>query len=258
MYKLIIADDEPRILRGLKNCIPWNAIGFSLEGTAESGKQALNLAQKIRPHLIITDIRMPDMNGLEFISAVRSLGIHSQIIIVSGYNDFTYAQQAIRYGVSDYLLKPINEDNLYDCVIQCIQKLEIATVMNPNLKKLLPDEQPNNSNNLFIAHAKSYIASHYHEDINLKEVADHLGIHPNYLSNLFSRLCNESFLKYVCKIRISKAKELMQNPQLKVYEIAELVGYSDYRWFSKLFKQYEALTPQQYKSQYIYEEPPCN
>lgn len=247
MYTLLIVDDEPRIRRGLEKQIPWESMNFTTIHSAENGKQALESVMANRPHLIITDIRMPDMDGLEFIQEIRDRGIHSQIIIISGYNDFTYAQTAIRFGVSDYLLKPINENTLYNSIINCTKKLELATAMEPILKKWMPDSETE-TNNLIVQQAKKYIREHYHETFTLKTVADELAIHPNYLCNLFSKFTGESIFNYATGIRIAKSKELLQNPQLKIYEIAEMVGYHDYRWFSKLFKQYESVSPQQYRS----------
>ena len=114
VYKLVLVDDDPRVLKGLSVCIPWTELGFTLEGKASTGKTALELIQKTQPHLVITDIRMPDMDGLKMIETMRSMGIHSMVMIISGYREFSYAQRAIRYGVTDYLLKPIEEEQLYD------------------------------------------------------------------------------------------------------------------------------------------------
>ena len=126
MYRLLIVDDEPRIRRGLLKSIPWNSIGFTEVREAQNGREALEIAEEMHPHLLIADIRMPDIDGLQLIGLMRDKKIHSQVIIISGYSDFTYAQQAIRYGVSDYILKPINETDLYERILNVMQKLEIA------------------------------------------------------------------------------------------------------------------------------------
>lgn len=243
MFKLLIVDDEPRIRRGLQKSIPWNAMGFSEVREAGNGREALDIVMEMNPHLVITDIRMPDLDGLQFIAEMREKNIHSQVIIVSGYNDFTYAQQAIRFGVCDYILKPINEADLYDRILNVMDKLELAAVYTREKKDKKEDPV---HNNLIIKEAVSYIGEHFREDINLAIVADNIGVHPNYLSSLFTKVCGESFVKYLTGRRIEEAKKLMNGRVLKVYEISEMVGYSDYRWFSKVFKQYEGVTPKKY------------
>lgn len=130
------------------------------------------------------------------------------------------------------------------------QALELATKISPIIKKIQLDKE-SDSNNQLIQNAKNFVHAHYHEPITLKLVAEEIGVHPNYLSNLFSKLTEETFLSYVIRVRIEKSKELLQNPQLKIYEISEFVGYNDYRWFSKLFKQYESITPQQYRDNFL-------
>ena len=244
MYSLIIADDEVRIRCGMRNCINWSELDFKLAGEAENGKDALNLVLKLRPDLIITDIRMPEMDGLELVEAVRNLGIHSLIILISGYNDFSYAQQAIRFGVTDYLLKPIDEEELYERILNCTQKLNIASDLAEQSMVLSGNKQ---ENNLLIKKAKEFMESNYNKNIHLEDVANAVCVHPNYLSSLFSRLTRQRLSEYLCRLRISKAKTLMQNPSFKIYEVAELVGYSDYRWFSKVFKHYEGISPAEYK-----------
>lgn len=243
MFKLLIADDEPRIRRGLAKNIAWNAIGFSTVKTVSNGKEALEIAEKILPHLIIIDIRMPELDGLEVIGKLREENIHSQVIIISGYDDFTYAQQAIRYGVCDYILKPINEADLYDRVLNVMDKLELAAVYTKEKKEEKTEES---YKNYIIKEAMNYIDLHFREDINLAMVADNIGVHPNYLSALFTKICGKSFVKYLTGKRIEEAKKLMDGHTLKIYEISEMVGYSDYRWFSKVFKKWEGITPKKY------------
>lgn len=243
MFKLLIVDDEPRIRQGLCESIPWNSIGFSEVYEAGNGRTAFEKVEEVRPHLVITDIRMPDMDGLQLIEKMRDNSIHSQVIIVSGYDDFTYAQQAIRFGVCDYILKPIDETDLYDRVLNVMKKLEVAEVYTSSGKK-----EDSANNNIIIKEAIEYIEKHFGEDINLVSVAENIGVHPNYLSTIFTKKCGESFVKFLTRKRIEEAKKLMKDPMLKLYEISEMVGYSDYRWFAKVFKQYEGVTPKKYIS----------
>lgn len=248
MYKILLVDDEPRIRHGLKHCIPWKQLGFSVEGEAEDGKQALELALEHCPDLILTDIRMPDMDGLDFIESIRNVGLHSLIIIISGYSDFDYAQRAIHYGVTDYLLKPIEEERLYDCILNCVKKLELADEIRARQGIPDLDQLSAAKHNAIIENVLGYLAKNYQRELSLSDVAEWAAVHPNYLSTLFTKTMNENFTRYLARLRVAKAKELLLHSQLKIYEVAELVGYSDYRWFSKLFKLFEGVTPAEYRN----------
>lgn len=241
MYKLILVDDEPRIRRGLKNSIPWGELGFEVVGEAGNGKEALALTMELRPHLVITDIKMPDMDGLEYIASLRDVGLDTLVIIISGYGEFEYARRAIRYGVTEYLLKPVEEDELYDRVLNCVRLLDGVTGVTPAAG------HPPKNKNAIVNLAFQVIDAQYNKPLTLKDVAREVSVHPNYLSSLFARETGRTFSRYLSEVRIEKAKELMQNPALKIYEVAEMVGYSDYRWFSRLFKLYVGVTPGEYK-----------
>ena len=245
MFNLIIADDEPRIRRGLRNCIDWTSLDVEVSGEAENGKQALSMIIKQQAQLLITDIRMPEMDGLELIEAIYSLKLNISVAIISGYSDFSYAQQAIRFGVTDYLLKPIEEDELIACIRRQIIRLESKTLETEE-KDL--SQRKATRNNRLVQHALDFIRENYTNDISLGDVAAAISVHPNYLSNLFSKICGVRFSEYLCRLRIEKAKELMCEPHFKVYEVADMVGYNDYRWFSKLFKQIEGVTPKEFKN----------
>lgn len=201
MYSVVIIDDEPRIRRGISNCMPWTDMGCVLKGAAANGVEALELIRSVRPDLIITDIRMPDMDGLDLISTLRREGFSSLFIVISGYADFEYAQRAIRYGVSDYILKPIEEKNLYASIQNCLNIL----------KKMPPKKDPSSSSkteesqkNLIIQRTLKIIESEYMDNLSLANIAERVGVHPNYLSTLFTKTVGESF---------SSAHSTVQSPR---------------------------------------------
>ena len=116
MYRVLFADDESNIRRGIKCLLDWESMGFSTDYEAENGQEALDIILKYQPDLILLDIRMPKLHGTEVIKAAREAGFTGKCIILSGYSDFTYAQTAIRYNVDFYLTKPIDEDDLFEAV----------------------------------------------------------------------------------------------------------------------------------------------
>jgi two-component system, response regulator YesN len=124
MFRVLVVDDEPSVLEGLKIMIPWRELGFELCGEAYNGQDALLKLEKLRPHLIITDIRMPFKSGLELICEARKLDIDTEFIILSGYADFTYVQEAMRYQAYNYLLKPLDKDEIISVLCSIKNKLD--------------------------------------------------------------------------------------------------------------------------------------
>lgn len=129
MYRVLIVDDEEHIRQGLKNVIDWNTFGFEITSEASNGQQALELVERLKPDLIIADIKMPEMNGLDMIQQLRSTGYSGYFILVTGFADFTYAQTAIRYGVRSYLLKPIDERALAGELYSIRKELEASSLV---------------------------------------------------------------------------------------------------------------------------------
>ncbi|WP_186445831.1 response regulator transcription factor [Paenibacillus cremeus] len=124
MYRTFIVDDEPSIRSGLRMIIPWEEYGIEICGEAANGADALKFIEEHRPDLVICDIRMPVMDGLELIRSVHERGMGTQFVVLSGYDDFRYVKEAIKYHVENYLLKPVNVDELRQTVHQVTKKLE--------------------------------------------------------------------------------------------------------------------------------------
>lgn len=124
MWKLMIADDEPKIRRGLANVLPWGQMGIEIVGEAENGEQAVELAEKLQPDLLLVDINMPLMDGLTMIERLGKTLQRSVVIVISGHDEFKYAQQAVQLKVFDYLLKPVLKSKLEEVVGRALEKLE--------------------------------------------------------------------------------------------------------------------------------------
>ena len=124
MYTAMVVDDEPLILKGFEKVIPWEEFGIEITDKAESGEQALELLRKKENDILITDIRMQGMSGLELLRTLRELGMHIKTIILSGYDDFQYVKEASQYGIENYLLKPIEESELEKTLRHLTQKLD--------------------------------------------------------------------------------------------------------------------------------------
>ncbi|NLM03959.1 MAG: response regulator [Clostridiales bacterium] len=247
MWKVLIADDEPKIRKGLKKLTQSLDLKLEIVGEAEDGEIALQLAKDLKPHILLVDINMPFINGLEFIEEVYKFLPHAIVIIISGYSQFDYAQKAIKLRVFDYLLKPVKPSELKDILSQAIENLE----KSPNITKTDDDSTEDTENYSPIVNLiKKYIDDNYmKEDISLKEVAENFDISPSYLGKLMKQELDKTFIEYLTNIRIKNAKKMLEeeNINIKIYEVAQLVGYGSQHYFSRVFKKEVGVTPLEYK-----------
>lgn len=234
MKRIVIVEDEFRTRQGLGNLINKVDMGCRVIGEAENGYEGLKMIRDLEPEIVITDIRMPKMDGLEMIEKVKDMGIECIFVILSGYADFEYARQGLRLGVSDYLLKP--------ATISDVKEL---------LKKLSEDkkekeEEQGAEYSTAVKEMVSVIEENYGMRLGLDGFADRFRLTPEYLSNLFARETGMTFSNYLKKVRMEKAKELILNTNMKIYEIAYSVGYPDQKYFSKVFKEYTGVSAKQF------------
>ena len=345
MIKIIIVDDEKMIREGLVTTVPWGEMGIEVVGSAENGRVALEIALDKKPHIILTDIRMPKMDGIELLKKIKEELPKTKVLILSGYDDFSYAQQALKYGAAGYIIKPVNVEELrkimeevmltfkeeydkdlhwikihremeyeiqqYIMYIRVLNKEEafslLSKISNKGMlsnvsvdiyKKLyveimdttlnvlkedgiqLEEEQrykyldlinfttigelqdwiyiftdklmelvlKNKKDNyrIVIKNAVQYINEHFNEDLSIQQIAEAVHLSPNYFSHVFKKEREESFTDYLNKFRVNKAKVLLSEHIYKVYEVAEMVGYSEYKYFSSVFKKITGVSPTDY------------
>ncbi len=419
MIRMLIIDDDYYIRIGIQNSIDWESLGVEIIGDAEDGEQGLEAILQLKPDLILLDVCMPFMNGLELLEQLANHKLNCNVIILSGYDEFEYAQMAIKYGVIDYLLKPIDKEKLVESIlktrdvirkkasihyyqqliskeqhiltIQFIKELlcnrlsdsnliyerikaldlpfcdvpcrtiylkiddfilleqqysiEIINNICDNINKLLseyfllgkgflgvladishgqwaiilshlnnlseaeqdtelrkntseflkklsdeleykvfvsisvseicysPLDLPkvfqaskhatkkylpctnsviwpdNDSLNDFRPEVKNtlrFINEHFSENITVQQIADSLYLSPYYLMHIFKNETGKTLVNFLTELRIEKAKELLKEPGCKIYEIATQIGYSDVKYFNKLFKKHTGLSPSEY------------
>ncbi|MDF2670579.1 MAG: two component system response regulator [Paenibacillus sp.] len=248
MYRVLIADDEPYIRDRVANHMPWGEIGFEVVGITESGEQALDLFHSVKPHALLTDILMPGMSGLQLIQTIKEHDPRMKLMVMSAYDDFKYAQQAMRLGVKGYLLKPIIREEFVELLQMVADELHQEV---PELgRQAAPSgcgEHAAKPGNAYIRLAKSYIEEHYEEKLRLEDVAEFVYMNPNYFSSVFKRDMGLSFVDYVNELRIRKSMTLLLQTDEKVYEVSMQVGYNNFSYFNKLFKRKNGVTPQVYR-----------
>ena len=360
MIRLLIADDETSACDDMIRCIDWDKYGIEIIGVAADGLEAYQMILEDHPDIVLIDIEMPGMSGIDVIEkANKELSHHPSFIIVSGYDDFTYAQQAVALDVDQYLLKPFLPSQLLSAIHRSVEKLEIfrlkkvpsffggefklspgddvqlnfnypakeerqtikairagssedindalsafwqkASTNSLNRNDLLfsgfllsisiihllfdygisqfPKLSPSpdlfqecTEHNFFLylrqlshavaeqlriersgltapaLRAVAYIAEHYQEDLNLDSVAQAIHVSSSYLSTCFSKSIGIGFVEYLHHTRIEHAKELLHSTDLKIYQIAELVGYNDNKYFAQIFKKFTQRTPGEYRN----------
>lgn len=233
--KLLIADDEDTVRNGIEKYIRLHTDRFDQIYTAENGQQALELIMMHRPELMLLDVRMPLKNGLEVMQETKKLGIMPMTILLSGYDEFAYAQQALRYGARDYLLKPTRSSDILEYLLKLADEISGAA----------SDEEDQQSDGLppLVAKAVEYIEEHYNENLTLQQVAEQIGITGGYLSTLFAQNLNRGFVEYLNEVRIEHACIYLQQNYLKTYEIAYKVGFNDEKYFSRVFKKIKGESP---------------
>ncbi len=237
--KIVIVDDEPKIRNGLSRLLSSRP-GFEVAGVFDNAAEALEQFSVCHADVIITDIKMPEISGLELIDRIREKDQETKIIILSGYSDFAFAQRAIELGVMRYLTKPTNARELIG-ILEGIQK--------ESEEKQQAKEPEKKVTNLFVQKAIDYISLNYPEKLSLTKIAEQLCITPNYLSELFKKHTGKNVSEYIMDYRLEKACQYLENPQLRIGEIAVKVGISDVRYFSSMFKKKYELTPTEYRNQ---------
>ncbi|WP_199619335.1 response regulator transcription factor [Paenibacillus alkalitolerans] len=246
MLKLMIVDDEPVILSGIRDMVEQENTAFTKIVTACDAIEALEKIDYFHPDLIITDIQMPEMDGLEFIGRAKDKGA-KRFIILTGYDVFEYARQALRLQVADYLLKPINERQLHELLKRMAIDVMAERSQTGESGGASREEQAEWLSE-HVKMLKDYIAANYMKDISLTEAAAYLGLHPSYIGQLFKKETGESFVRCVNQIRIDKAKELLTSREkISLEKIAGCVGFENRRTFYKVFRKYTGQTPGQYR-----------
>lgn len=260
-YKVVIIDDEPIIVEGLRKSIKWEEKQCRVVGTAYGGQEGMEVILREKPDIIISDICMPNMDGLSMIAAVKSQMPHAEIAILTGYRDFDYAQRAIRLGVCRFLLKPSKMDEIYEALAAMTEKLQekeadrqeymeeaVVQGAEEDPEESIDAVLDNAAGSFIVKNAVQYIEEHYQEKLKLSDVADQVYVSQWHLSKLLNRHTGQNFSEVLNGIRIEKAKELLKNPALRVGDIADAVGFMDIAHFSRVFKKTVGVSANDYRN----------
>lgn len=244
MYNLIIAEDEVLERKALELIINRNFSTINIIGAVSDGEQAINLAKKTPPHIILMDIEMPGMNGLQCQKIISTLYPQTKTIILTAYDDFKYAQYAVKVHAFDYLLKPAKPSDLVISLNNAIKTLGNDNINTSGFADMINDTSSDCS---IINKAIEYINNNYAEKITLSDAASYVHLNSQYLSRYFKSKVGMNFIDYLSKVRIDKAKKFLINTDENIKYISLKVGFIDAAYFSKVFTKMEGVSPNKFR-----------
>ena len=237
-YRVVIIDDEAVIVEGLRKVVKWDQYNCEVAGTASDARSGAQLIREVRPDILFTDICMPGQNGLTMLAGLRSEFPEMQVTVLTGYRDFSYAQEAIRLGVTRFLLKPSRMSEIDEAMKAMTGKIGIKETSSAD----------QNTGSFIVNQAMAYIEKHYSEKLTLQEVAETCYVSQWHLSKLLNKYAGQSFYDILNKVRINAARELLKDPSLRVGDIGMMVGYMDNAHFSRIFKKLTGCSANEYRN----------
>ncbi|MGI6172481.1 MAG: response regulator transcription factor [Christensenellales bacterium] len=256
---MMLLDDEPIIIEGLAKTVDWQGNGFTLSATARNGVEGLEIFEREQPDAVITDIRMRQMDGLQFIRKLRERGYDTEIAVLTAFDVFDYAKTACSLGVTEFILKPINDEDLEKALSHMLENLkrkakEKDTVESARkLRSLLNElvsEPGETSKNPIVRAAVEYTRAHISEtSLSLMIVAKECSVSADYLGKLFKKHMHIAYNQYLNRERIKLACRLLLDERFSVGDVASAVGYESQSYFQLNFKKETGMTPRGYRIQ---------
>jgi len=252
MWKVMLVEDETFVRESVRELIHWEDMGFTLAGEASNGVEALEMILQEPPDLVLCDIVMPKMDGLELLKETRKANIASKFVMLTCMGDFESMRQAMEFGASNYILKlSMSVKDLRETLTKISAELSVSQSAGRNqLMSIAQQDQISTLDKITHPEVKKiilYIEKHYKEDIKLSSLARHVMMGENYVSALFKKKTGETLIHYLHRIRIEKAIEYLLTTDLSVSQIGQNVGFMNDNYFIKIFKRMMGTTPSQYR-----------
>lgn len=239
MYSVAIIDDNRATADMLATAVDWRAVRCAVAGVAYDGVRGRALILQKKPDIIIADIRMPGLDGLQMIDLTRKICPQSKVIYISAYDDFAYVQKALELKAFDYLLKPFDNDRLMRIVRRLIEETETPDE---------PSGEEIEKGSLITSRILAYIRDHPSEPLSLQALAQQFELSPSYISTLVKKNSGRNYLDWVIEARMKLARRLLRDPAYRIEEIASVVGYKNYISFYNVFVKSVGLSPSEYRN----------
>lgn len=264
-YKVLLADDEQIERMALAKRLHKHFGDSLVIWQAADGNEAVRLCFKERCQIVIMDISMPELNGVEAAEQIRRLDEDCEIIFLTAYDEFSYAKRAIAIHALDYLLKPCEEEELTAVMEEAVgriqkkeqlEKLHMEQEMPEETGAEMPEpdleEEPDEPDRLGQAAEKirRYIRKNYMKDISMQDAARMMNYSDAYFCKLFKQCFDQNFTAYLARLRINEARRLLQDKNASVREVSMLVGYYDANYFAKVFKRIAGMNPSEYRDSF--------
>lgn len=251
MYRVVLIDDEPFIVESMAKGVDWKKWDCEVVAMAYDGEEGQKIIREFRPDIIFTDIAMPGEDGLTMIAALKSEFEDMEISILTGYRNFDFAQKAVYLGVTRFLLKPSDLEELEEALDKMIYNLKRKQIF-PDKKAIDGKEgettETGAAGNFIVKKAIEYIEKNYDQKLTLAKVAEQVCVSQWHLSKLLHKHLDQNFTEILNNVRIQKAKELLEESSLKIGDIAKMIGFVDATHFAKIFKNMEGMSPHEYRN----------
>ncbi|NQX45139.1 response regulator [Paenibacillus tritici] len=251
MYTAIIAEDSKPILRNIEALMQSMELPVHIAATVSNGLEALEYIKTHPVDILLTDIRMPKLDGLALIGQCRQVNPKLKAVLISGYSDFEYTRKALNLQVFDYLLKPVERGQLAEVMERLVAHLQEQ--QQQGSAEALPDgiaelRQRKKSGEELFGQLEQYLQQHKYSQLSITDVALKFHVSPSYVSRIFKKYSHQTFVHYTMQLKIAEACRLIaERPELKVKELSEVLSFGDQHYFSKVFKEYTGVSPTEYK-----------
>lgn len=255
--KALIIDDEKPVRDCINLLVRWNEYGIETVYEAEDGQEAIAIIKREQPDLILTDIRMPGADGLQLMDWIYHNARRCKVIAVSGYTDYEYVRQIFLQGGIDYILKPIQPQKLNQALKNALAQLEqerirketeaVSPVSQGSGRLGLEDSDSAES---IYYQIKYYIDENYSQELSLSSISVRFHLSESHVSRKFKAMFGITLMQYIKSTRVSHAKKYLLQTGKKVSEIAYLVGYDDEKYFSRVFREFEGISANEYRQKY--------
>lgn len=264
MKKVLVVDDEAVSCTMIREMVEEHFVQVGIVAEAGNGKQAVEKAIQIQPDVVIMDIEMPLMNGVEAAKRIREQLPECAVVFLTAYAEFEYARQAMRIGAAEFLLKPVEEEELVKVLDKLlaleacdqekrpVDKLEVV-LPEVDVAEEVPEKKLRERSAMIVMEAKKYIDEHYMEDLSIEDLAERFHISTNHFNRTFKQVYEISCKEYLITVRVEAAKQYLSSPLLTVREVGSMIGYADSNYFTKVFRKRVGMTPTEYRNQMIYQ-----